>query len=193
LGSQYTLDGTFTGTIYSNPLPAFAFDATTDGVHNYFVDLGSGTVYQTDRDYTNPVALFTAPGGSGVWEGISYDPLNHSLWLSQGGAFGRSGAGSGVVADYSLSGSLLSFFSTGHGNTALAFDPQDGTIWLNSAAQEGVFSGLEHYSTEGVLLGTLSLSLPPGVRIEEVSGGEFAEAAGKTHKKQKGGPKPTKP
>src|SRR6266496_4614069 len=57
LGSQYTLKGTFTGTTYSNPLPvsvppAFSgiFDATTDGVHNYFVDVGSGTVYRTDRD-----------------------------------------------------------------------------------------------------------------------------------------------
>ena len=62
-GSQYTLSGSFTGTSYTNPVPTtgFSFDATSDGTHNYMIDTSTGTVYQTNLDYTNPTALFTLP------------------------------------------------------------------------------------------------------------------------------------
>ena len=38
------------------------YDSTSDGSHNYLVDSTTGTVYQTARDFTNPMALFTASG-----------------------------------------------------------------------------------------------------------------------------------
>src|SRR5271157_3917289 len=114
-GGQYTLGGAPTGTIYSLPIGE-AFDSTSDGSHNYLVDWGTGNVYQTARDFTNPVLLFSA----GVQNlGITYDAANNSLWIS--GEYGTT-----YVTDYSLSGTLLSSFSTGHDyNDALALDPAD--------------------------------------------------------------------
>ena len=168
-GGQYTLEGSYTGTVYANALPpgTAVTDSTTDTRTNYLVDGVSGTVYQTNLDYTNPVALFTILGASDVWSGISYDPSNNSLWLSQAG-------GTGEIADFSLSGVLLSSFSTGHTNSALAFDPQDSTLWLNDPTTAQF--DLEHYSTEGTLLGTLGLPADVSTKfIDSVSGGEFAE------------------
>jgi|SRR5271165_3728424 len=124
-GGQYTLGGTPTGTTYDLPgiiSGAGAYDSTSDGSHNYLVDFGTGTVYQTARDYTNPTALFTISGAP-TDVGITYDAANHSLWIS--------GWTNSTVADYSLSGGLLSSFSTGHVyNGALALDPVDHTLWL---------------------------------------------------------------
>src|SRR5271165_402506 len=120
-GGQYTLAGTPTGTHYSLPSVIFqAYDSTTDGSHNYLVDWFTGTVYQTARDFTNPTALFNV-GADNV--GITYDAANNSLWVSS--------YTNPTVADYSLTGTLLSSFSTGHvENNALVLDPADHTLWL---------------------------------------------------------------
>jgi len=151
-GGQYTLGGAPTGTIYSLPIGE-AFDSTSDGSHNYLVDWGTGNVYQTARDFTNPVLLFNA----GVQNlGITYDAANNSLWIS--GEYGTT-----YVTDYSLSGTLLSSFSTGHDyNDALALDPADHTLWLvnNNSGY------LEQYSQTGLLLST-------GPYVGATHGGEF--------------------
>ena len=158
-GGQYTLAGTPTGTTYVLPSAVSnAYDSTTDGTHNYLVDLNNGTVYQTARDYTNPTALFST--GTSYEFGITYDAANHSLWLSS--YFGST------VADYSLSGTLLSSFSTGQtSNGALAMDPADHTLWLvNIQTGDANYGYLEQYSQAGVLLSV-------GPYVGAASGGEF--------------------
>ncbi len=165
-GGQYTLGGSPTGTTYILPLPINqAEDSTSDGSHNYLVDLFGGTVYQTARDFTNPIPIFS----TGVYNdaGISYDAANNSLWIS--------GDGPTIVADYSLSGTLLSSFNTGHQyNKALALDPADHTLWLvNDDSNSPRHGYLEQYSTAGVLLST-------GPYVGVAYGGEFDLAANPT-------------
>ena len=154
IGGQYTLGGTPTGTSYTLPsVIGSALDSTSDGTHNYLVDYGTGAVYQTARDFTNPVLLFAVS-----WKnvGITYDAANNSLWIS-GWRF------STIVADYSLGGTLLSSFSSGHSqNGALALDPADHTLWLVN----GPTGNLEQYSTAGALLST-------GPNVGFLQGGEF--------------------
>jgi hypothetical protein len=134
-----------------------AYDSTSDGSHNYLMDYGTGTVYLTARDFANPVALFN----TGAYDmGITYDRANNSLWMS--------GWGNNAVTDYSLSGTVLSSFSTGQiYNGALALDPADHTLWLvddeSNTANVGL---LEQYSTAGALLST-------GPYVAGAQGGEF--------------------
>jgi len=156
-GGQYTLAGIPTGTSYSLPGPPVseALDSTTDGIHNFLVEYPYGGVYQTDRDFTNPVLLFSVARG---YAGITYDPVNHSLWIS---TFLNHN-----VADYSLSGTFLSSFYTADPVAgALAFDPADHTLWL----VDYYTGNLEQYSTAGALLST-------GPNVGYALGGEFNEA-----------------
>jgi hypothetical protein len=173
---EYTLAGVPTGTSYSSfPLTSGsgeenAYDGTTDGTYNYYIQYYAyngayqENVVRTDLDWQNPLVLFsvqTAPGNTGEFLGISYDAANDSLWIS--------GWDLSVIRDYSLSGTLLSSFSTGHpANGALAYDPADGTLWLSNDEQ----SPLEQYSTAGVLLQS---GTPAGLPSCCFLAGEFAE------------------
>ena len=156
IGGQYSLTGVPTGTTYTlTSIASTAYDSTTDGSHNYLVDYTYSTVYQTARDFTNPVALFTSNGPYNV--GIAYDKTNNSLWISGWGA-------TTVVTDYSMNGTVLSSFDTGHyENGSLAMDPATHTLWL--VDDENTFK-LEQYSTAGVLLST-------GPYVGYALGGEF--------------------
>ena len=94
--------------------------------------------------WQNPTELFsvTAPGYSEEYLGIAYDPKNNSLWVSGWDPLT-------TINDYSLTGALLSSFSTGHDrNAALGYDPADNTLWLTNDAS----NLLEQYSTTGTLL-----------------------------------------
>ncbi len=156
-GGQYSLAGTPTGTTYSVPgvITGGAYDSTSDGSHNYLVDFLDGTVYQTARDFTNPVALFNV----GTMQlGITYDPANKSLWIA--------GWADTMVTDYSPSGSVISSFSTGFiENGALAYESATNTLWLVDDSNTG---NLEQYSTAGALLNT-------GPNVGYSLGGEFNE------------------
>jgi len=164
MGAQYTLDGTFTGVNYPDPnVGSDIWDSTTDGTFNYLVSAADGSVYQTDRDYSNPVLLFTVDVDN---VGITYDETNNSLWIS-------SFYSGDTVANYSLSGFLLSSFHTGHdSNGALALDHADQTLWLVDD-----FTGdLEQYAKDGTYLGT-GINVFGGsdnVVFSDVRGGEFA-------------------
>ena len=92
---------------------------------------------------------------------MTYDPTNNSLWISGIGDWD-------VIADFSLTGTLLSSFSTGmRGRYALAFDPADATLWFNNS------NLLYQYSTSGVLLQS---GTPSGLPDADFLAGEFAEA-----------------
>ena len=157
-GSLYDLLGNYQGVTYQS-LTLNTNDATTDGTYNYLVsvnngpdDTGNGTVWRTNRDYTNPVALFLLPAG---YEGITYDPTNNSVWVS--------GWYNSNVRDYSLTtgmlGTQLSQFSTGHNaNLALALDPVTQHLWLNRCdnATWTAPCTLEEWSKAGDPLSTIA-------------------------------------
>ena len=143
------------------PTPGFSIednlDGTSDGRHNYTVQYlavdNSGqyqeNVIQSDLNWQNPTVLFSvaAPGLSRQVEGISYDSLNNSLWVSGYSSYGN--IYNNTLRDYSMAGSLLSSFYTGMSYMdALAFDNLDNTLWFY---QNGT-NTLTQFSTTGTLL-----------------------------------------
>ncbi|MFO1330430.1 MAG: PEP-CTERM sorting domain-containing protein [Rubrivivax sp.] len=154
LGGQYSLSGTPTGVSYANP--GFeAYDGTTDGSYNYVVDYQNGNVIRTDRDFQNPVTLFNVGGGH---LGITYDPSTNSLWIS-------GWNDTSDVTNYSMSGAVLSSFSTGFNFIgALALDHADNSLWL--VDNSGATNELKQYSKSGSLLGS-------GPDVGYTLGGEF--------------------
>ena len=77
LGGSYKLNGSFSGNIYQNELVGNAEDATTDGLNNFVID-DQGNVYETNAEFELPTLIISA--GSNA-TGLSYEPLNHSLWV----------------------------------------------------------------------------------------------------------------
>lgn len=148
VGAEYSISGLATGTAYPMPIsspPTVQFlDGATDGVsHNFAWDINNNTAYQFDLNWANPQILFTLTDTNSR-AGITFDPTNDSLWLS--------GYGSSTIEDRSLAGGLLSSFTVGHiQNTALAFDPADGTLWMGTSTLLGTF---QQYSRSGQLLGS---------------------------------------
>ena len=116
---QYTLSGAPTGIGWSGtPPPAgetsnLFYDGASDGTYNYTVEYSNyppetENVIATNLNWQNPVMLFSIPGEtSAAYLGITYDPNNNSLWVS--------GWQTDVIADYSLTGTLLSSFATRRG------------------------------------------------------------------------------
>lgn len=151
-GGQYSLSGTPSGVTYMNP--GFdAYDSTTDGGYNYVVDYTNGDVLRTDRDYQNPTTLFNVGDGH---LGITYDPSNNSLWIS--GWYANQ-----AVTNYSMTGSVLSSFDTGHSYIgALALDHADNTLWIVN----DINYSLVQYSKGGSLLSS-------GPNVGYTLGGEF--------------------
>ena len=161
LGSQYTPSGVFTGTTYAGVAQNF-YDGATDGARNFSVNypaVGTGTVFAMTRNWTTPTPLFVATGNVGPL-GITYDPLNSSLWVSD---FGGT-----RVQNYSLSGALLGGFNTAFSSiTALAMDYSDGTLWMGSQSTQGTFY---QYSRAGLLLQTVQYA---SLVSQNTLGGEF--------------------
>jgi hypothetical protein len=141
-GGQYDLTGTSTGVTYTLPTGMnAATDSTSDGTYNYLVDYNNLNVIRTDRDFTNPVPLFSVspmPQPSG----ITYDSTDQTLWISY--------IGSQDLQKYSMKGALLKSIDAVYAeNAALAFDPSDGTLWVVN----GHTGYLEQFSTSGQALG----------------------------------------
>jgi hypothetical protein len=173
-GGQYTLAGVPTGSSnVQQPTPGFSgeiyYDGTSNGQHNYTVQYqavdNSGNyqenVIQTDLNWQNPIALFAveAQGAAGLDLGISYDSLNNSLWVSRGGS---------TIRDFSMTGTLLSSFSTPYFfMTALAFDNLDNTLWFSYAAT----NTLVQYDTNGNFLQS---GIPTGLPNNYYLAGEFS-------------------
>ncbi len=158
-GAQYDLNGVYTGTNYPGNWLGF-FDGTTDGKSNYSVDWDTGDVWQFDRNWANGSVLFTLPGGSGGYLGITYDPSNNSLWVS--------GWNSGVIENRAMNGTILSSFATTFSDiTCLGMEYSTGTLWMGTQTAEGNFY---NYSTNGGFLGSVSYNDMTAVNT---LGGEF--------------------
>jgi len=175
-GGEYTLDGTPTGVSYFvNPDGLVVYDGTTDTRANYFVDhapvFDYGSVYVADRYWQNQGVLFAQDQVIRP-TGITYDPYDKSLWLSDGP--------SDIIAEYSLDGRLLYEFHTGlGGNSALAFDPADGTLWMTTGSGGNLHECvpgrgvcLEQWSTTGQ---PLQFGNVPSLPISVLAAGEMAE------------------
>jgi hypothetical protein len=164
-GSEYTLNGAYTGVDYAGlgSITGF-YDGTRDASHNYSVDYRDGKVYRMGLDWSNPVMLFDTGFGAYNALGITYDPANNSLWVSQWT--------SGTVVDFSLNGSSLTSFSTPFASiTCLALDHADNTLWMGTQGQQGTFY---QYSRIGTNLGS---QVYPDLVSQNTLGGEFAFAA----------------
>lgn len=157
IGAEYDLNGNDLGTRYTHPTgPTRSWDGTTDGTYHYAIDSGGG-VYRFNRDWSNPTMLFSA-GGLGS---LTYDPTNNSMWVSQ---FSTS-----TITEYTLGGTVLSSFSTGHSqNMALALDHADGTLWLHDRTTRGTF---EQWTRSGTRLARIAV---PGMSTENALGGEIS-------------------
>jgi len=156
IGAEYDLFGGDLGARYTHPAgPARSWDGTTNGTNFFAID-SLGDVYQYDDDWTNPVLLF----GTSALGSLTYDPSSDSIWVS---AFSNSN-----ITEYSMSGAVLSTFSTGHDqNMALALDPADDTLWLHDRTAQGTY---EQWSKTGILLTRIAV---PGMSIFNALGGEF--------------------
>jgi hypothetical protein len=151
-GAEYTLSGTPTGATY----PGYweFYDGTTDGTYNYSVNY-NGNVYRFDRNWQNPEWIFGSSWGV-YTTGITYDPLNNSLWISH--------YGGNEIENRSLTGAFLSSFNTSpppspwgyFSPTFLAMDYADGTLW--TASRFGNL--LYQYDRNGNLLSTQKFTDP---------------------------------
>ncbi len=159
VGGGYTLTGTPTGATYTNGLGSEMWDGATDGSNIYVINWNTGNVTRLDLTWSNPQVLFS-PGGAGNYLGITYDPTNNSLWVA--------GWTTGTVANYSLTGTLLSSFTVPYtALTCLAMDYNDNTLWFGSQNTKGTFY---QYSRTGTALSTQAY---PALASQNTLGGEF--------------------
>jgi len=162
-GSIYDLSGNLI-TAAANTLPGiggFFIDGASDGTNIYTVDFTSGQVVRLNSTWGSPTNLFVAAGTNPA--SIAYDTLSNTLFIAD--------YQDSTVSQYSLGGSFISSFSTGHiANTALAYDATDNSLWLANRTVGSALT-LEQYSTTGSALQTLS-SIP--LASLNVLGGEFA-------------------
>jgi hypothetical protein len=164
LGSEYTLNMAFTGNTFAYPTPTSLrfYDGTSDGSSNYSVDFETGIVYRMNLNWSNATPLFNTGFGGANALGITYDPNNNSLWVSQ-----WSG---NLVRDFTLGGAALSSFNaTGFNGSlsCLALDSATNTLWMGSQNAQGTFS---EFSRTGTLLQTQSYAT---MAPENTLGGEF--------------------
>lgn len=167
-GNEYALGlGAPTGTM-SVPTVVNVSDGATDGQYNY--GAAYNTVYRFGTDWSGGEALFSI-GGSydpNNWVGITYDPFTSSLWVLQWQDVTGSGT---TVAQFSLSGALLSSFTTGLTQTrGLAMDYADGTLWLSNEQMWFQFG------TDGTWLGSQAYPGDRGLPLygPAIYGAEFA-------------------
>jgi hypothetical protein len=160
-GSLYDLSFAYLGTDYTSGDLNF-LDGTSDGTYNYSVGFLTGRVYRTNLDWSNPTELFDTGLGRGNSLGITYDPVNDSLWVS---AWNSTN-----VYDFTLAGGLVSSFDAGHVSiTSLAMDRADHTLWLGNAHNFGTF---QQFSTTGTLLQT---QFYENMAQQNTLGGEFVD------------------
>lgn len=161
-GAEYSLTGTDLGARYTHPAgTSRCWDGATNGTHFFTIDT-AGAVWQFNDDWTDPIFLFSA-GGIGA---LAYDPDNNSLWV---GTF----SGATNLTQYSLSGNVISSFSTGHTqNMAVALDPADGTLWIHDRTAQGTF---EQWTRTGQRLQRIAV---PGMSGQNALSGEFRFGGG---------------
>ena len=137
LAASPLVGGPYTNNIANSQL----HDGTSDGNYNYSVNYTTGDVLQFDRDWANPVVLFSTIGSLSDAGWITMDVGDGSFWISQWG-------GPDVVAHFTSAGALLGTFNSGiTASVGLALDPADGTLWMGDSSFV-----LHQFSQSGTLL-----------------------------------------
>jgi hypothetical protein len=157
-----------TGPTYTNNDGVHSWnDSTTNGSVNFLVDqdVPYGGVYTVSTTFGGTPQLLFATGDDED-EGITYDATNNSLWIQD--------LATGVITDYSLTGTVLTSFATiggvnntGDLATALAMDV-DHTLWFDNYGT----GTIDHYSTTGTYLGSATYA-----GLGYALGGEIGAAA----------------
>jgi hypothetical protein len=166
-GAQYTTAGVATGATDTSTLPSGGYyDGASNGTSNFTVNFITGNVYQTALNWSMPVLLFNTGRLDGYELGITYDPVNNSLWIAD-----WTGT---RIADYSLTGALLSSFHAPVSSIAgLSFDVVDQSLWFGTQTDEvSTLRTFYQYSTAGLQLSTASIA---GLSGDNFLGGEMAE------------------
>lgn len=164
-GGVYDLSGAYlhaSGT-WTLGISVNFWDGTSDGLHNYAYNFGGGGVYQFGPDWSGGSLLF-AFGGANQYLGITHDSTDDTFWVS--------GWSTNNVVHLSRTGATLGSFSASFFSgslTVLALDPADGTLWMGSQSNKGIFA---QYTKSGTLLGTHNYGF-----TDNTLGGEFAFAA----------------
>lgn len=156
-GSEYTLQGVYTGTDY--PFQGDAgqsLDGATDAVRrNWLISFNDNFVYEFDRNWASPRQLFQLPSTP---TGITYDMRTGNLWIAHD---------QGVIEQRRLDGTVVSSFAQGGGRVgSLAWEPATDTLW-------GVVNGtneIRNWRKDGTLLESAQIN---GLASNNW-GGEFA-------------------
>jgi len=158
-GSEYKLDGTWTGVDYpyqGGPADQ-RVDGGTDGVsRNFEAAWNDGGIWQYTLDWKNPQRLFSANGPTGV----TYDLKTGNLWVIE--------YGTKRVVQYTTAGAVVSAFpyTTGSGWLGcLAYEPATDTLW----AEEFNTGRIYQFDKNGNVLQTEVISALAGYAW----GGEF--------------------
>ena len=142
-GARYKQGLQHDGTNYTNEVSPAIYDATTDGCYLYTVRFGTGEVVRANLDWTNPETLFSLDPAQD-YIGITYDPSNHSLWVSMWDEQ--------FIGNYDMQGNEIDSFTPGDAAiTCLALDHATGLLWMGSQHDKGVFKG---YTKVGGLAGS---------------------------------------
>lgn len=163
-GQEFDLDGNPTGVTWpGGSTLSQLLDGTTDGsTYNYAVTCcGSDGVYRFDRLWGSLELLFLLPTGG---SGITYDPVNETLWIA---TFGSE------LTQYDLSGNVLSTIDLGGFLTlaALAYDGETDSFWAYGAGSPNFYN----FDRDGNLLGSVMVT---NLAPNNAWGGEIAMSSG---------------
>lgn len=160
-GAEYSLEGAATGVTWpGGTLISQFLDGTTDGIaYNYAAGCcGISGVYRFDRLWGNAELLFDLGDESGA-SGITYDPVNNTLWLI---------LFNGSLVQYDMAGNIISSTSAPAGGdlVGLSYQSSSDSFWAYGRA-----SDFYNFDRSGNLIRTLSI---PGLATNNVYGGEIA-------------------
>lgn len=158
--AEFGLNGVATGkTSYGAGGISQLLDGTTDGVaHNYGVTCcGLNAVTVANPDWTGQTPLFDLPDNG---SGIAFDTAVGTLFVS---------LYNGTINQYTLTGTLLSSFSTDGSIAGLAYEPNTDTLWGWDRSSQSLFQ----FSTSGTLLQTNPVDVM-SYGVDNPFGGEMA-------------------
>lgn len=163
-GQEYDLDGVATGVTWSGGTPiSQLLDGTTDGTtYNYGATCCSTqAVYRFDRLWGNAELLFNVDHPTGS-RGITYDPVNGTLWLL---------LFNGNLIQYDLSGGIISTTSalSTINLVALSYDGTSDSFWAYNRGNT-----FYNFDRSGNVLGTVVVE---GFSTSNVYGGEIVMSA----------------
>ncbi len=161
-GSEYALDGTWTGVDYPHrgePNGGQNVDGATDGEErNWLAGFNDGAIWEFNSAWESPIRLFEAPSPTGV----TYDATSGNLWVVQ--------FSTGTIVQYTLSGQQVSSFAYSSPSNwlgALAWEPATDTLWAEEFSTGTVY---QFDKEDGTVLQEFVV---PGL-AGYVWGGEFA-------------------